>query len=47
MDIHAGDIQRTLDELAGNKSTAAKKLGISRTTLYRKMKKHNKAHANA
>ncbi len=43
--VHPEDILRTLDELDGNKSTAAKKLGISRTTLYRKMKKQNGADA--
>ncbi|MBF6987135.1 sigma-54-dependent Fis family transcriptional regulator [Cupriavidus sp. IK-TO18] len=30
-------IQRTLDELSGNRSEAARALGISRATLYRKM----------
>ncbi|MEE9911575.1 MAG: sigma 54-interacting transcriptional regulator [Deltaproteobacteria bacterium] len=44
--VNPEDILRTLEDLDGNKSTAAKKLGISRTTLYRKMKKQNSAAAD-
>lgn len=34
-------IIETLKNTHGNKSAAAKKLGISRTTLYNKMKEYN------
>ncbi|WP_424475010.1 sigma-54 interaction domain-containing protein [Oceanobacillus kimchii] len=34
-------IETTLQQLEGNKSKAAKKLGISRVTLYQKIKKYN------
>lgn len=43
--VNTDDIQRSLNELDGNKSTVAKKLGISRTTLYRKMKKQSETNA--
>ncbi|NTV11499.1 MAG: sigma-54-dependent Fis family transcriptional regulator [Zoogloea sp.] len=36
-DIELQVIQRTLDELGGNVSAAARRLGISRNTLYRKI----------
>ena len=34
-------VSKALDKAAGNISIAAKLLGISRTTLYSKMKKHD------
>ncbi len=34
-------IRQTLAEVNGNKTNCAKKLGISRASLYNKMKRHN------
>jgi len=39
--VDTDDIIRMIHEMDGNKATAAKKMGISRMTLYRKIKKHN------
>lgn len=44
--VHEEDIRRTLAEMDGNKSAAAKKLRISRTTLYRKMKKQSRTDSH-
>lgn len=40
--IKTDEIKRVVDECAGNVSEAAKKLGISRATLYRKLKRKKK-----
>jgi DNA-binding NtrC family response regulator len=40
-------IQRTISAAGGNKSDAARKLGVSRRTLYRLLEKHKSEPANA
>jgi two-component system, NtrC family, response regulator AtoC len=40
-------IQRVFDQVAGDKTAAGKMLGISRATLYRKLKRYNITHAKA
>jgi transcriptional regulator of acetoin/glycerol metabolism len=37
-DIETGAVQAALDAAGGNLSAAARRLGIARTTLYRKLK---------
>lgn len=39
-ELEAQHIQRTLEQLDGNQTLASKKLGISRSTLWRKMKEY-------
>jgi transcriptional regulator of acetoin/glycerol metabolism len=40
-DSEPGDILNALEKTAGNKSRAARLLGIDRKTLYRKMERYN------
>jgi transcriptional regulator of acetoin/glycerol metabolism len=39
-EVERAHIERVLEDLDGNVSLAARRLGISRTTLWRKMKHH-------
>jgi transcriptional regulator of acetoin/glycerol metabolism len=40
-DIERATIQRVFDQVNGDKARAGKMLGISRATLYRKLKRYN------
>ncbi len=44
-DFTAAYIRRALDETGGNKSLAARKLGVSRRALYRLIEKYEEAPA--
>jgi two-component system, NtrC family, response regulator HydG len=46
-EIERAEIVRALDETAGNKKEAARRLGISRRALYRRLEKFGLAPANA
>ncbi|MFW5735569.1 MAG: helix-turn-helix domain-containing protein, partial [Oceanidesulfovibrio sp.] len=39
-DVERATILRTLDECEGNKSEAARRLGITRATLHKKLKRY-------
>ena len=41
IDSHIDTIQRVFEQVQGDKSRARKMLGISRATLYRKLKRYN------
>jgi transcriptional regulator of acetoin/glycerol metabolism len=40
-DIERATIQRVFEQVRGDKAMAGKMLGISRATLYRKLKRYN------
>ena len=40
-ELERHSIERVLEEVGGNKDLACKKLGISRATLYRRLKHYN------
>jgi len=40
-DIERATIRRVFEQVNGDKATAGKMLGISRATLYRKLKRYN------
>jgi transcriptional regulator of acetoin/glycerol metabolism len=40
-DIERATIQRVFEQVKGDKAMAGKMLGISRATLYRKLKRYN------
>ena len=46
-DIERATIQRVFEQVKGDKALAGKMLGISRATLYRKLKRYNIGAGNA